>query len=317
MKKEEFTIDSRDGKTSLYAVKWIPKEEPICILQIVHGKNDHIMRYEQMATYLAERGILVVGDDHLGHGRSVREGGQYGYFCEHDAATVLVRDEHRLKKIMQQEYPMIPYFLFGHSMGSFIVRNYLTRYGTGIQGAILCGTGNPTRLECAAGKALAGILKLLHGDHYISRLLDKQVAKSYMGGNQNMETKDDWLSVDPEVVRKTANDPLTGGFVFSINAYHALFELASRMQDEKEMRKIPKKLPVLIVSGSEDPVGACGQAPQKLYDDMINLDMTKVTCKLYHGYRHELFNEPIKETFFLDLFHFISMVVMELQQQTR
>ena len=129
VKKEEFTFDSRDGATKIHAVRWVPEGKVVCILQIIHGMAEYVERYEQLAQYLGEKGILVTGDDHLGHGKSVGEEGAYGYFCEQDPATVVVRDVHRLKKITQEEYPGIPYVILGHSMGSFILRNYLFRYG--------------------------------------------------------------------------------------------------------------------------------------------------------------------------------------------
>ena len=142
VKKEEFTFDSRDGKSKIHAVRWVPEQRVVCIVQIIHGMAEYIERYEELAQYLGEKGILVTGDDHLGHGKSVAKDGTYGYFCEQDPATVVVRDVHRLKKMTQEEYPGIPYIILGHSMGSFILRNYLFRYGTGIQGAIVCGTGS-------------------------------------------------------------------------------------------------------------------------------------------------------------------------------
>ena len=311
VKKEEFTIDSRDGKTALHAVKWLPEGQPVCILQIIHGMNDYILRYEEMAQYLAGKGILVVGDDHLGHGSSVPEGGQHGYICETDGATVMVRDEHRLKKTMQQQYPGVPYLIFGHSMGSFILRNYLIRYGSGIDGAIICGTGSPAKWQLVMGKLLTAVLSKLRGGRYVSRFVDNMASKAYMSGIENPQTHYDWICTDPAVSKAFEQDPQSGGFTFSVNAYHVLFELADRMQDKKELAKIPKKLPVLIVSGTEDPVGEKGKAPQKLYDDFLNLDMTKVTLKLYNGCRHELYNEPVKETFFLDLENWISLVLAE------
>lgn len=140
MKKEEIFFLSRDGKTKIHAVKWIPEGKPVCILQIVHGMAEYIERYERLALVLTRQGILVTGEDHLGHGKSVGENGIYGYFCAHDPATVVVRDVHRLKKMVQEQYPGVPYLLLGHSMGSFILRNYLSRYGSGIDGAIVMGT---------------------------------------------------------------------------------------------------------------------------------------------------------------------------------
>ncbi len=311
IKKEEFTIDSRDGKTALHAVKWLPETEPVCILQIIHGMNDYIQRYEEMAQYFAGKGILVVGDDHLGHGSSVSKGGQYGYICETDGATVMVRDEHRLKKTIQQQYPGVPYLIFGHSMGSFILRNYLIRYGSGIDGAIICGTGNPAKWQLVAGKFVTTLLGKLRGDHYVSGFVANMTSKAYMKVIENPRTCHDWICSDPKVVDAYAKDPQGGGFTFSVNAYHVLYELADRMQNKKELAKMPKKLPVLIVSGTEDPVGERGKAPQKLYDDFLNLDMTKVTFKLYNGCRHELYNEPVKETFFLDLENWISLVLVQ------
>ena len=173
VKKEEFTFDSRDGQSKIHAVRWIPEGKVICILQIIHGMAEYIERYEEVAQYFAQKGILVTGEDHLGHGKSVTENGTYGYFCNQDPATVVVRDVHRLKKMTQEDYPGIPYVIIGHSMGSFILRNYLFRYGTGIQGAIICGTGSqPTALiKCC--KALAAIQGALFSQKHVAKMLDK------------------------------------------------------------------------------------------------------------------------------------------------
>ena len=99
--------------------------------------QEFIDRYDEFARFLAEKGILVMGNDHLGHGQSIGEHGTYGYFCKNDPATVLVRDAHRLKKMVQEEYPGVPIFILGHSFGSFVAREYIARYGTGINGAII------------------------------------------------------------------------------------------------------------------------------------------------------------------------------------
>ncbi len=313
MKKETFYFDSRDGKTKIYATSWSPEQPtPLCIVQIVHGMNEYIDRYEALAQYLTDRGVLVVGDDHLGHGHSVPEGGTFGYFCEQDAATVLVRDEHRLKKIMEEKYPTVPYILLGHSMGSFIVRNYLTKYGTGIAGAIICGTGTPKVGQLIGGKLLTGIIGKVKGSNYVSKLVDDISSKEYMSGIEGAKSEYDWLCTDEEVLKTYAKDPFCAGFTFTVNGYHTLYELAHRMQKKENMLKIPKKLPLLIVSGTEDPVGNMGLAPKQLYDSYLNLDLTKVTLKLYNGARHELLNEKIKESVYIDLFSWIEMTVMEV-----
>lgn len=312
MRKEEFTFDSRDEKTKIYACAFYPEQEPLCIVQIVHGMKDRIARYEEFAKYLTKRGILVVGDDHLGHGKTVTEGETFGYFCENDPATVLVRDEHRLKKIMEEKYPTIPYIILGHSMGSFIVRNYMAKYGTGVEGAILCGNGTPKKVELLFGKLLTKVIGKAKGPKYVSKLVDHISTKSYMSGIEGAKTKHDWLSTDEEAVQKFAGDTLCSGFTFTVNGYQTLYELALRMQKKENMLKIPKKLPVLIVSGTEDPVGGKGLAPKKLYDDYLNLDLTKVVLKLYSGARHEILNEKDRETVFVDLYNWIEKTAMEV-----
>ena len=144
MIKEEFYFDSRDGESRIHAVRYTPDDGNVKgIVQVVHGMAEYVERYENLAEFLTARGILVTGEDHLGHGKSVAEGGTYGYFCEQDPATVVVRDVHRLKKITEESYPEVPYVILGHSMGSFITRNYLCRYGKGVDGAVIVGTGMP------------------------------------------------------------------------------------------------------------------------------------------------------------------------------
>ena len=139
MNRTDFYFDSRDNESKIHAIKWVPDTDPVGILVLVHGMAEHLGRYEHFAKYMCDRGFVVAGNEHLGHGGSVGSNPK-GYFCKRDPATVVVRDVHRLKKTVQAEYPGLPIFLFGHSMGSLIARNYLTRYGTGINGAIICGT---------------------------------------------------------------------------------------------------------------------------------------------------------------------------------
>lgn len=172
MIKEEFYFDSRDGENRIHAVRYTPDDGNVRgIVQIVHGMAEYVERYENLAEFLTKRGILVTGEDHLGHGKSVSEGGSFGYFCEQDPATVVVRDVHRLKKITEEQYPQVPYIILGHSMGSFIARNYLVplrqrnrrcshrRYGNAVGGADLClkSHGREYR-SCSAVRSMSAIL---------------------------------------------------------------------------------------------------------------------------------------------------------------
>lgn len=313
IRKEEFEFDSRDGKTRLHAVRWIPEGKVICILQIVHGMAEYVERYEEFARYMAEKGVLVTGEDHLGHGKSVPQGGVYGYFCKQDPATVVVRDVHRLKKMTQEEYPGVPYVILGHSMGSFIFRNYLSRYGTGIQGAIICGTGSMPAPVILSAKAVAKIQKLFVGEKHISKLLDSLAFGSYNKRIKQHETAFDWLAGNKPVVEAYMKDPLCG-FVFTVNGFETLFELINRAQKPENMRKIPKELPVFFIAGEEDPVGDYGAGVERVYKSYKEeLGIKNVKIKLYAGDRHEILNESDKEQIYEDIYPWLMERVKEYQ----
>lgn len=295
MRKEEFYFLSRDNETKIHAVKWIPDLEPVCILQIVHGMAEYAERYERLAEVLTRNGILVTGEDHLGHGRSLGADGCKGYFCRQDPATVVVRDVHRLKKTVQEQYPGIPYLILGHSMGSFILRNYLCRYGAGIDGAIIMATGMQPEATVRLAKALAKLQGMLYGEKHVSRLLDRLAFGSYQKPFKDGVGQMDWLSRSREEVQKYADDPLCG-FVFTVNGFSTLFELISRLYDSACEEKLPKELPVLFMAGDQDPVGDCGRAVRRVAEKYKNCGMKQVDCIIYPGMRHEILNENERES---------------------
>lgn len=317
MKKEEFYFDSRDGINRIHAVRYSPDQGEItCIIQIVHGMAEYVERYEEFALFLTGRGIVVTGEDHLGHGRSVEEGGTYGYFCRQDAATVVVRDVHRLKKMTQELYPSVPYVILGHSMGSFILRNYMCRYGSGISGAIIVGTGMQSGVQIRLGKLVAGVQKIFCGDRHVSRLLDKLAFSSYNKKVVNPATKFDWLSRNAENVQKYIDDPLCG-FVFTVNGFRTSFELISRIQKRENLKKIPKDLPILMVSGADDPVGDYGAGVHRAYESMRDVGINDITLKLYDRDRHELLNETDRAAVMQDVYDWLksTVIVSKLEQE--
>lgn len=312
IKKEEFTFDSRDGKTKLHAVRWVPEGKVICILQIVHGMSEYIERYEELAQFLGEKGILVTGDDHLGHGRSVEPGGTYGYFCEQDPATVVVRDVHRLKKMTQEDYPGIPYVILGHSMGSFILRNYLFRYGTGIEGAIICGTGSQPQILVKFCKMLAALQRIFLGDRHVAKLIDSLAFGSYNNRIPDAKTPSDWLCTDDQIVESYLKDELCG-FTFTVNGFRTLFELLNRLNKMENVSRMPKDLPVYFIAGGMDPVGNYGKGVRKAYEDFKKADMKRLSLKLYPEGRHELLNEKNKRQVYEELYLWIMERVREYQ----
>lgn len=302
MTKQEFQYDSRDGKSKIYACKWIPDGEVRAIFQIIHGMAEHIARYEEFAIYLCEKGYLVVGEDHLGHGRTAElNGAQKGYICEKHMDTVMVRDVHRLKKIIQQEYPGVPIFILGHSMGSFIMRNYMYRYGTGIDGAIVMGTGHQPRGLLRVSRGLAAIQGFILGDDHVSSFINKLAFGAYNKRIKPLKTPFDWLSRDDTKVRKYMEDPYCG-FTFAVNGFKALFKLIWKLTDDENLEQMPLDLPVLMVSGEEDPVGNYGAAVKQVYESYVSLGMKDVTLRLYRDDRHEILNELDRETVYEDIY---------------
>lgn len=295
MKKEEFYFDSRDNLSKIHAVRYTPESrEPVCVVQIVHGMAEYIERYEEFARYLTERGCVVTGNDHLGHGKSVGDDKLYGYFCEQDPATVLVRDVHRLKKLTQKEYSALPYVIVGHSMGSFILRNYLTMYGSGITGAVIMGTGYKTGAATRGAKFMVGLQKLFLGSRHVSRFSDRVSFGSYNKRIPDAKTPFDWLCKDEESVRRYIEDPLCGN-IFTLNGFQTLAELVYRAHDSKRLKRIPAALPVLVISGDADPLGGYGKGIPKVCEGLRRAGVRDVEMHLCETGRHELLNEPERE----------------------
>ncbi len=311
MVKEELFYDSRDGKSKLHGVRYAPDEgvNVRCVVQIVHGMSEYFERYEEFAEFLTERGCVVAGEDHMGHGKSVGKTGKYGYFCEQDPATVLVRDVHRLKKSTQALYPGVPYIIMGHSMGSFITRNYMFRYGTGINAAIIMGTGMQPAALLKLSKAVGHIQKVFFGSRHVSNLIDKLAFGSYNKRIENPRTSVDWLSRDAERVDKYVADPMCG-FVFTVNGFLTLFELISRLHSRENLERIPRTLPVLMVSGDADPVGDYGAGVRRAYESLKDVGIEDISLKMYEGGRHELLNETNRAEVMEDVYRWIEEKVL-------
>ena len=164
--ENEFYYPSRDGKTQIHAMEWVPEGEIKGVLQICHGMVEYIKRYRELGEYLAERGYYVTGHDHLGHGQSVQSEADYGYFDETKGNQYVIGDIHRLREITMEKFPDAPYYMLGHSMGSFLLRQYLTLYGKGLAGAIVMGTGYQGTLILSAGQCICRIIAAFKGWKY-------------------------------------------------------------------------------------------------------------------------------------------------------
>lgn len=311
MKKEEFYFDSVEGKNKLHGVRYSPEEgqKVRCVLQIVHGMAEYVERYEEFAAFLTEKGFVVTGEDHLGHGKSVGKKGKQGYFCEEDPAAALVENVHELRKLTRKLYKNVPYVVMGHSMGSFITRNYMFRHGKGLAGVIIMGTGMEPLVTVELAKAAAAVQKLLCGDRHTSRLIDRLAFGAYNKKIEHPRTDFDWLSRDGSRVDQYIADPRCG-FVFTVNGFGALFELISGLYRKENLAHIPKELPVYMVSGTADPVGGYGAGVLKAYHSLKGAGVKSVDLKLYEGGRHELLNETNRDEVMLDIYGWLEAAVL-------
>ncbi len=294
--KISICFDSTDGG-KLDTRKWIPDGEIRGIVQIVHGMAEHIDRYDGVAKALNTAGYLVTGHNHAGHGENA---GIRGFFGEKNGWQRLIDDAHCLRETVSAEYPGIPYFILGHSMGSFVVRCYLTQYASGLAGSVISGTGYYGKALVLAGLALANIECAFGKTKKESRMID-QIA--FSGNNKPFEpgrTGAEWLSRDEEQVDRYVADPLCG-FLFTAGGYRDMFRGLNRLTRTDDLKKIPAQLPILFISGERDPVGAMGTGVTRVFDDFKQAGLTDVTLKLYPGARHELFNELNRQEVYQDL----------------
>lgn len=303
MMRREFYYPSLDKRTQIHAVIWKPAGEIRGIVQICHGMVEYIGRYEEFAIYLAERGYLVAGNDHLGHGGSVNSPEEYGHFPK-DGNRCLIGDIHKLRRILEKKYPGRPYYMLGHSMGSYLLREYILYKGKGLAGAIIMGTGQEPRIRLDAGQTVCRLLAACRGWNYRSNLVNALCFGGYKRHFSGEQEEGSWITSDPEFSKRYARDPLCN-FVFTLRAYEQLFQVIKILERPGSEKKIPKDLPLLVVSGAEDPVGGFGKHVKKAVHRYERAGIKDVECFLYPEDRHELLNEKDRRNIYADLFQWL------------
>ncbi len=306
---ERFSFKSTDKQTTIQYYIWRPSDEvhrvkPVAILQIIHGMSEYIGRYAGFAQWLADQGILVVGDDHIGHGTSA-DPQNYGYFGHADGWKHLVDDEEMLRTIMRRDYPDTPYVLLGHSMGSFILRAWLAMYAKGADadGVIIMGTCGSNK-ALGAGAMMTSLLMGLKGEKKTSAFITGLAMGPYAKPFAAEKSPVAWLSRDKEVYRAYEKDPMAG-FPFTLAGYLDLFALIRYITADSWYDKVPRDLTMLITSGCCDPVGDMGKGPAETYDKLEAAGCTDVSLLLYEDMRHEILNEIGKEKVWEDMRDFV------------
>lgn len=268
------------------------------MVQLVHGICEYALRYEPFASFLTEHGFAVVGHDHLGHGLTARGPEEYGYFTQW---WDLVRDVRGVQAKVKESYPELPYFLLGHSMGSFVARTFLIDYPGEVDGCILSGTGQEPAVTVAAGKLLTGL-----GDpHKVNKLFYQLSIGAYNRKFAPARTGADWICRDERVVDAYLADPLCN-FQTTAGMNHAMMTGLQYVAWKKNLARMDKDTPIYFFAGDSDPVGAMGKGVQKVAGWFREAGVKDVTVKLYPGGRHEMLNELNREEAFRDTLAWIA-----------
>ena len=299
----DFTVPSTVPGRTLHAFRCVPDGQVRAIVQLSHCMVEFIDRYKPLADYLAARGILVTGHDHLGHGGSIRTKADYGYFAQPDGNRAVLNDLHAMTVLTKTLYPDVPYFLLGHSMGSFYARQYLCEWGSELSGAIIMGTGFQPKALVQLAKTICRVLAVFFGWQHRSKLV---ASLSFTGYNKGLEgrTPQDWLNRDAAEVDKYRADERCM-FTFTLNAYYSMFTGILQLYDPAVLARMPKDLPLLFLAGDADPVGEQGKGVQRAIDSLKAAGVQNIQKKLYPGARHELLMELNRQEVMADIAHWL------------
>ena len=300
------TYLSDDGKTEIFYTVWMPESTPKGIVQIVHGMCEYTGRYAEFAAYLTDRGYIVCGNDHLGHGKTAILKNDLGYFADKDGDVCVVNDVLQLTKIMRQKYRFLPYILFGHSFGSFIARALVASHPDAVDAAVFSGTSG-SKPPFALGKFMANAIGFFRGGHYRSNLLFKAAFGSY---NDRFKDEPDptgyeWVTNDREKLTAYANDPYCT-FRFTAKAYADMFTVLQFISTDKWYDIYPKSMPTLLLAGENDPVGQYGEGVREVYSRLKDQSLSSLSALMYKGERHEVLNGLNRQVAYADILKWLN-----------
>lgn len=301
--RTDIWYDSK-GAGRIHACKWTPEEQPRAVVQIVHGIAEFVERYDDFANFLTGHGFAVVAEDHMGHGQSINAEGIQGYF--HGGWFTAVEDTMQLMYDTRKEYPGIPYILFGHSMGSFMARTILCQYpDSGIQGAVICGTGwQPAFALPALIKVIEGLCKRGY-ETKPNEMLQGIVFGSYNKKVEHPRTAYDWLTRDAKIVDEYIAHPLCG-FTACAGLLRDMMKGICFIEQPENLAAMRKDLPVFFIAGGDDPVGPYGKGVEKCAQMFQKAGMTDVKTRIYPLCRHEILNEINREEVYGDVLKWIN-----------
>ncbi|XQY91383.1 alpha/beta fold hydrolase [Metabacillus sp. HB246100] len=299
-----------DGQ-EIFVREWVKNEgEPIAILQLAHGMAEHIERYELFGQFLLEHGIFLIGNDHRGHGQTGERMNAIGFFAEENGFERVTEDLKEVNEYIHQKYPNIPVYLMGHSMGSFLVRRFVQRFQSGVDGVILSGTGGNPGISGKLAKILAKSQMRKRGKKAESHLLSKLVFGSNNKKVKNAKTEYDWLTRDEAEVGKYCNDPYCG-FVGTSTFFYDLMHGLELIHKDSEVKKGNKDLPFYVFSGEDDPIGHDTKGVMQVVNQLKANGIKDVTYTFYPEGRHEMLNELNKDEVMKDIYRWLSEKIIK------
>ena len=302
MIKNEFYYPSADGKTQIHAVEWKPETEIKGVIQITHGVTEYILRYENFAEFFTQKGFVVVGNDHLGHGQSIAPNGKPMYFGPNGSWNFVVKDIDTCKQMTKKKYPNVPYMILGFSLGSFLVRTYLIDYAQEpLDGAIIMGTGYIPNFKIAIAKMMANKEAKKVGEENTSPVIKSLTFETYNKLFKPNRTAFDWLCSNEEALDEYIKDPLRGEN-YSAGLFREMLTGMQYTAELKNIQKMNKKMPIFLLSGDKDPVGEFGKGVIKTHEIFEKAGIEDVEIKLYPNLRHDILHEKCKDTIYNDIY---------------
>ena len=293
MKTEQRILNlSKDGAIQCYKWENTQRKDPKGIVLIVHGMAEHIERYVDFIKILTDQGFVVFGHNQRGHKGSISSKENYGYLGDFISFETLVSDVNEIVELVKSEYPNLPTFLLGHSMGSAIVQRFCQLHGKKINGVILSGAMKNSMFLLKMGSFFTTLIGAFKGMKHRSRFIDKLTFQKYNAGFKPNRTPYDWLNRDEKEVDKYVDDEYCGG-MFTVAFWKAFFHELQTINRNYEL--IPKNLPIFIASGSKCAVGNYGKDISKLYEKYQKIQIKDLQFKLYDQARHEILLELCKE----------------------
>jgi alpha-beta hydrolase superfamily lysophospholipase len=304
MQSSSFTLEASGG-ISLFVYRWLPEVPPRAVVQIVHGWAEHAGRYARMAEALCRQGYAVYADDHRGHGRTAPTPAELGYFADNDGWNRVLDDLWRVNQKIRADHPQAPIVILGHSLGSFLVQQFISEHGDSLVAAVLSGSNGKPPAIARLGKPVALLERLRRGQHGKSPLLQSLFFGAFNKSFEPARTPFDWLSRDTAEVDKYVADPLCG-FDSQVQLFIDILDGLSEIAKPALQARIPKTLPIYIFRGSKDPVG---ENIEQLRAAYRAAGLRDVTYKLYPDARHETLNEINRDEVTNDLIAWLNAVV--------